>query len=328
MLSLIRKKSPRFALGLLVGFAFAVLLGELVVRLRLPDELQPFLGESSSLTGVYRNDPALGADYASVADFRAEYATRLTELETANEPKRVWAWFGNSFVQAPGMLGDLAQSEEPDVKMFYLRRNAELPLRVAQIRLVLKSGLKPERIIFVILPIDTGTLGKQPLRTMVVNSRGAITHRLRLPPPPFDTLIRSSRLAMLAWVRSGRHVGNPGFKAKHVTEFVAPDLQKDLATLFHVLGTTARKHDVPVTVLLLPNREQVFGQAGYAVQDFMRERCRAEGLDCFDARDLFTHEPNKLSLFLPDWHFTDKANRIILDALLAHWEDAQESGAR
>ncbi len=317
---MIRKPSLRFVIGLFVGFACSILLGELITRLRLPDELQPFLGEGSSLTGVYRPDPELGADYRSLDDFRSEYAARLKELEQPDRPKRIWAWFGNSFAQAPGMLGDMAQETVPDVEMFYLQRNADLPRHVAQIRLLLNSGLKPERIILVLLPIDITPLGRQPLRTMVVNSRGAITYRLRLPLRPFDALIRSSRLAMLAWVRSGQHIGNPEFQPKHVTDFVGPDLQNDLATIFRVLGATCRKHHVPVTVLLLPNREQIFGKAGYPLQDFVREQCRGEGIDCFDARDLFVDEPDKLSLFLPDWHFTTKANRLVLSALLAHWK--------
>ena len=195
----------------------------------------------------------------------------------------------------------------PTWGMFYLQRNADLVRHVAQIRLLLDSGLKPERIILVLLPIDTTPLGKQPLHTMVVNSRGAITYRLRPPTPPFDALIRSSRLAMLAWVRGGLHVGNPKFQSKHVTDSVVPPLQEDLATMFHVLGATSRQHHVPVTTLLLPNREQIFGKAGYALQDFVREQCRVEGMDCFDARDLFVDEPDKLSLFLPDWHFTTKS---------------------
>ena len=121
-------------------------------------------------------------------------------------------------------------------------------------------------------------------------------------------------------MRSGRHVGKPQFKPKLVTDFVAPELGDDLGTIFRILGATCRRHHVPVTVLLLPNREQVFGKAGYALQDFVRERCRVEGMDCFDPRDLFVEEKDKLSLFLPDWHFTTKANRIVLAALLAHWK--------
>ena len=317
----------RLLTGLVTGFAVSILLGETITRLRLPDDLQPFLGEASSLTGVYRPDPDLGADYRSLADFRAQYAARLKELEEPNRPRRVWAWFGNSFAQAPGMLADMAQKDLPEIGMFHLRRNAEMFLHVAQIRLLLDAGLKPERIILVLLPIDTVTLGRQPLRTIAVNRRGAITYRMRLPPAPFDALLRSSRLATLAWVRSGQHAGNPSFQPKRSTEFLTSSVQEDFAAILRVLGASAQKHHVPVTVLLLPNREQVFGKAGYTVQDFMCERCRLEHLDCFDARDLFVEEKDKLSLFLPDWHFTDKGNRIVLEALRSHWMNTTEKSA-
>lgn len=319
-----RPVRPRFVAGLAAGFLLSLLLGEMITRLRSPDDLQPFLGENSSLTGIYRPDPDLGVDYRSLEDFRSLYTARLKELEDPRRPQRIWAWFGNSFVQAPGMLADLAQNQSPEIAMFHLRRNAEMFVHVAQIRLLLESGLKPERIILVLLPLDTASLGRQPLETIKVNRGGAITYRLRPPPAPFDALVRSSRLALLAWVRSGQHVGNPSFQPKRSTEFITPSLQKDFAAILRVLGATARKHHIPVTILLLPNREEIFGKDGYAPQDFLHERCRIEGLDCFDARNLFANEPDKLSLFLPDWHFTDKANRIILAALRSHWEDARE----
>ncbi len=317
-----RPPRRRFVAGLAAGFLLSLLLGEIVIRLRLPDDLQPYLGEDSSRTGIYRPDPDLGVDYRSLEDFRSLYADRLKELEDPARPRRIWAWFGNSFAQAPGMLADMAQTQFPEIAMFHLRRNAEMFVHVAQMRLLLESGLKPERIIFVLLPIDTVSLGRQPLETILVNRGGAITYRLRAPPATFDTLVRASRLAQLAWVRSGQHIGNPSFQPKQSTEFMTPSLQEDFAAILSVLGATARKHQVPVTILLLPNREQIFGKAGYAPQDFLRARCRAEGLDCFDARDLFAREQNKLSLFLPDWHFTPKGNRMILEALVEHWKAA------
>ena len=60
--------------------------------------------------------------------------------------------FGNSFVQAAGMLGDTAQAELPDRQIFYLKRNEPIYLRVAQFRLLLVNGLRPERAFFIVLP--------------------------------------------------------------------------------------------------------------------------------------------------------------------------------
>jgi hypothetical protein len=316
----IRPLPVRFVVGLLAGSAAAFLLGELITRLCLPDDLQPFLGEASPLAGVYRPDSEIGVDYRSVEDFRAHYRKRLRELEAPSRPQETWAWFGNSFVQAPQMLGDTAQADRPDVRMFYLRRNSQLPLFAAQLRLLLDSGLKPERAILVLVPADILPLAIYPLHAMGANSRGAIIYRWRPPPVPFNALLHSSRLALLAWVRSGRHTANPSFRPRLVTEDVPASVKQDLDTLFRVVGDVSRKHRVPVTVLLLPNREQIFGKAGHALQDFECECCRAKGIDCFDARDLFVNESDKLSLFLSDWHFTNKANRIVLQGLYRHWQ--------
>jgi hypothetical protein len=317
----IRPLPIRFVVGLLAGFAGALLLGEIITRLCLPEDLLPFLGEASPLTGVYRPDSEIGVDYRSVEGFRAQYRERLRELEEPNRPQETWAWFGNSFVQAPQMLGDTAQIDRPDVRMFYLRRNSQLPLFVAQLRLLLDSGLKPDRVILVLVPVDVLPLAKHPLHTIGVNSRGAIIYRWRPPQAPFNALLRSSRLALLAWVRSGRHTANPSFRPRLVTEEVPASVKQDLDTIFRVVGDVSRKHRVPVTVLLLPNREQIFGKAGHALQDYECECCRAKGIDCFDARDLFVNGSDKLSLFLPDWHFTDKGNRILLQGLYRHWQE-------
>ena len=222
------------------------------------------------------------------------------------------------------MLGDIAQHDRPDIRMFYLRRNSELPLQIAHLRLLLETGLKPERVILEVLPIELVSLLEQPLATMSVNSRGAIVYRWRPPPEPFNHLMQSSRLALLVWVRSGRAAGNPSFRPSRLTEELPASLKQDLAAIFRVVGRLSHQFHVPVTVLLLPNREQILGSAGYAPQDCQRELCRANTVDCLDTRDLFKNESDKLSLFLPDWHFSDKANRRVLDALYQHWQ--QQTG--
>lgn len=322
---MIRAPSSRFVLGLFAGLAAALLLGESITRLSLPEDLKPFLGEDSPLTGVYRPDPDLGADYRSMDDFRAQYRDRLRQLEAPNRPQQTWAWFGNSFVQAHGMLGDMAEADHPDVRMFYLQRNAQLPLQIAQLRLLLHSGFKPERIVLVLVPNDVLSLARQPLRTMTANSRGAIVYRWRRGPSLCNPLFRSSRLALLAWIRSGRHSGNPSFRPSRITEEPPASLKQDLATIFSILAEVTHRYGVPTTVMLLPNREQIFGQAGYALQDYECRCCRANGIDCFETHDLFANQTDKLSLFLPDWHFTDKANRMLLDGLYRHWREQATS---
>ena len=320
-----RSSSLRFGIGLLAGLAAALSLGEIYSRRFPPADLQPFLGNASALTGIYRSDPKTGVAYRSLEDFRTEYRSRLTELEEPDQPARTWLWFGSSFVQAPGMLGDLAQAEKPDVRMFYLKRNVELPVRVAQLRLLLDNGLKPERVIFVLIPMDVVSLARRPLHMMTVHSGGAITYHWRLPAAPVRSIVSHSRLALLGWLRSGGDRANPTWQPAQVTEVLPESLRQDLTAIFNVLGELSRKHDVPITVVLLPNREQIFGQSGFALQDFEGDRCRAAGIDCYNTRDLFTAEPAKMLLFVSDWHFSDKGNRLILDGLYSHWQQSRNN---
>ncbi len=318
----------RFLGGLIAGFLSAILLGEFLSRISPPADLEPFLGENSSLAGVYRPDPELGVDYRSVADFRAENNGRLRQLGRPSLPRRTWLWFGNSFVQAPAMLGDTSQADRRDIRMFFLRKNVDLPLRVAQLKLLLDSEKNVERVIFVILPVDLIPIGRQPLSTIRVNRRGAITYEWRRSGSPLDRLISRSRLALLAWVRSGQHAGDPSFRKEQVSERLATSLKNDLGTLLHAAGDTCRRYNVHLTVVLLPNREQVLGQAHHALQDFVNEYCASERLDCFDARDIFAGVNDKTFLFIPDGHFNDRGNRLVLDALYAHCGEVATSTVR
>jgi len=303
-------------LGIVAGLAVPLAAGELFVRLLPPDDLQEYLGAASPQTGIYRPDPTLGADYVSFDAFQQSYAARLAELSPLGRP--CWAWFGNSFVQAPGMLGDTADAAFLGCRAFYLRRNEPLHLRVAQVRLLLQNGLHPQRIIFVILPIDVVLYPAKPLSSILVNARGAITHRARLPSAPFDRVMSRSRLALLAWVRSGRQAHDPGFKAAQVMDAVPAVLERDLGTMLGVLSEAGRRFDVPITLLLIPNREQILGKGAFALQNTLARVGNEAGLDVFDARDVFREQTDKRGLFLPDWHFSALGNRLLFAGLLAH----------
>ena len=226
------------------------------------------------------------------------------------------------------MLGDTAQAAMPEVRMFYLQRNERPGLRVAQMRLLLDHGLRPQRIIFVLLPVDAVSLCKQPLQSIHVNSHGAITTRLRMPAQPFDVLLRHSQLATLAWIRSGRHVWNPGFRMSQISDTLPQPLPDDLKQLVSAIGGLSRKHSVPVTVLLIPNREQIIGKAKFALQDSVIAMCRGQGLDWFDGRDVFAGVAEKQTLFLPDWHFTPGGNELLLSALLEHFKETKLAGEK
>lgn len=66
-----------FMIGLLLGLATPMAIGEAYVRAHPPNDILAYLGEASPLSGVYRPDPIIGADYRSPADFRDAYRVRL-----------------------------------------------------------------------------------------------------------------------------------------------------------------------------------------------------------------------------------------------------------
>ena len=308
----------RFAIGLLIGLAAPLGFAELVAHLQPRGELRAYV-DDSSLTGVYKPDPVLGADYRSYADFEKENAAALAKLGALDQQRPTWLFLGNSFVQAEGMLAATATAALPDKRIFYLGRNEPLPLRVAQVRLLLAQGLRPERVVFVLLPIDFTVLGAQPLSSIKVTPGGALTNHLRLPPGAAGALVRTSRLAQLAWIRSGKHVQNPEFRGRQLMEKVSPALAGDMRTLLVTLRDTSSAADAKLTVLLLPNREQIFGSGGFALQDTLLRICAEEQIDCLDARDFLRGEPDPTAFFLPDWHFTRSGNEILLRTLLKHF---------
>ena len=85
---------------------------------------------------------------------------------------------------------------------------------------------------------------------------------------------------------------------------------------------------MPVTVLLIPNREQIVGKSKFALQDSMIALCREQGLDWFDARNVFASVTEKQTIFLPDWHFTPRGNELLLSALLDHFKEAKNAGEK
>lgn len=324
-------KSLRFGIGLLLGLVGPLAAGELYARYQPPADLNLYLGDSSPLTGPYKPDPVLGADYRSFEALHDDYRPRLGELDPFRAQRPAWLWFGNSFVQAPGMLGDTSQAAMPDRLMVYLRRNEPLYVRAAQLRLLLARGFKPERIIFVMLPIDTLLSPQRPISSVHVNTAGAITYAPRMPSEPFASLIQHSRLAFLGWVRSGRQNADPSYRPVHSAYRVSPFATDDLERVLRVLGQSAREHRVPITVALLPNREQINGRASFIWQDAVTGLAKTSGLDVFDARHVFDGITNKPDIFVPDGHFNPQGNALVLAALRKHLglaASANAAGAR
>ncbi len=313
-----RARIARFAAGLLVSVVAVLLIGEAVARLAMPKDIRDQLDPDAKQPRAYRPDPQIGADFRSYDDFRKLNAPILERLGPLDSSKPTWLLFGNSFVQGPGHLADTAERALPDTRIFALRRFVELPLRAAEARQLLAHGLRPERIFFVMLPIDTVQIGKRPLSFIDVRPDGAFANRMRWPEQPWTSVVTGSRLATIAWIRSGRAAGDPSFNLRRVADAPSQRVQDDLSRILDHLAETSRRYKVPVTVVALPNRDQVFGRTGYGFQDTLAQLAQRAGLDFLDVRRPFADASDKLSLFVPDWHFTERGNALLVRELAEH----------
>jgi hypothetical protein len=309
-----------FLLGCALAVALLAGLAEAYLRLFPPGDLHPYLGEASPLTGPFVPDDDFAVQYRSWDDFAADNAEGLRDfgpLPTSPGDRPVWAFFGNSFVQAPGMLGDTARANVRGHRIFYLGKNERLEVRLAQVRLLLEHGLEPERLFVVVMPPDLLALGDQPLATYQVTARGAITYRPRLPAEPAGWLTEHSRLALTAWCRTGLQRGNSHFSRAALSHDVEEPLLGDLRHLFGNLARLTRERHFPVTIILIPGYNQVVDRAGFGFQDRLAPLFRELGHDVFDPRAAFCRQPHPADLYLPDRHLTPAGNRLLLDELLA-----------
>jgi hypothetical protein len=319
---------PRFAwLRFLIGCGLAVTLlfglAEVFLQLFPPSDLKPFLGERSGLTGLYKADPDFAVTYRSFNAFAADNARALIRyqpLAKAAADRPVWAMFGNSFIQAPGMLADTARQRLGDRIIFNLGRNEPLCVRFAQIKLLLENGLKPERIFVELMPVDMAV--PQPLDSILITSQGALTQRPSVPPGVAGWLVRNSRLALTAWCRCGLQQPIAGFNRNSIHQQLPETLQSDMDRLFAGLARTARGHGVPVTIILIPSHDQVCRGAPFGFQDTLASLARRQGLDVCDVREGFLNHSDKPALFIPDKHFSELGNGILLDELLRHLEES------
>ncbi len=319
-----------FVLGAALAAAFLLALAEGFLDLFPPSDLHPYLGEASPLTGLCVPDEEFGATYRSWEALAADNATALRRYLPFRErfaSRKPWAMFGNSFVQAPGMLADTTRQVLPEQPVFNLGRNEPFALRLAQAEMLLDHGLEPERVFIELMPVDLVPLGEQPLATLHVSACGALTYEPRRPPEPAGWLVDHSRLAFTAWCRSGLQRGNPRFSKRTIHRRVEEPLRGDVRRLFAGLARATGRHAVPVTVLLIPTYQQVCQGEGFGFQNDLTPLLRELGQDVFDPRAAFLRHPDRPALFLPDRHLTPLGNRLLLDELLAHLR-ALDTGPR
>jgi hypothetical protein len=306
------------ACGLACALAAVFAAGELYLRVAPPADLAPYLPDSDR-TGPFRPDPKYGVQYRSLEALAADNPGRFGPYRPllSNPHAPTWAFFGSSFAQAPGMLADTARQFVPQRLVFNLGKNEPLPVRLAQAEFLLDSGLKPERIFLVMIPLDVSIFAQHGIDQYRATPGGALAYEPRLPAVG-GGLVRRSRLALKGWTRTTLHQNRPFFPASALHNRVDDAIRADVRTLFgHFAGAGAR-HRVPVTAVLLPDYEQVTRGAAFAVQDALAEDARAVGFGVCDARATFLAWPDKPGLFIPDKHFSDAGNRLLLAEILAH----------
>jgi hypothetical protein len=315
------RRGVNFAAGFVLAAGLLLSLAEGYARFFPPVDLYPYLGDASPASGIYRADPDFRVTYRSWEEFHADNAARLNlylPFSKFTPGPRLWAMFGNSFVQAPGMLADHARVLVPNHCVFNLARNENLLLRLAQIKLLLEAGLRPERIFIELMPVDLAVLGEEPLTTVHVNSRGALVYEPHLPGGPLGPVVRHSRLAFTAWTRTGRHKGNREFDRRTLYNGLHPRLQADVAELFGNLAQITQSHNVPVTILLIPSFDQVVGNASFGFQDQVAGLFRSQGYDVIDPRTSFRRQDNPAALYIPDKHLSNAGNVLLTNQILEH----------
>ena len=319
----------RVRLHFAAGFAIATLLlvvGEAGLRIAPPRTIQPYLPDDRR-PGPFRSDPYYGVQYESWEAFRADYADGLKPhkslFDNPNPPK-TWAMFGSSFVHARGMLADSTRQYVPNRHVFNLGRNEFLYVRVAQIDMLLAHGLRPERIVFAMQPLDAAVFANQTVEMVHAGPGGAQAVDPRLPAVG-GGLIRHSRLALAGWVRADLQHAVPYYRPADLTHRVHPIIRTELQALLTRLRSVTARYGVPVTVLLIPNYEQISRDAEFAFQKRAAQIATAAGLDVCDVRSRFRNHPDKPALFVPDKHFSALGNRILLKELVDHLHASGEA---
>jgi hypothetical protein len=316
----------RFAVGVLAGFILPLLMAEFFVRLRPPEDLRIYLGDEFHRSGIYQSDPVLRASYRSIAEYQPYEAPKLEDIKPLNSEEPTWLFFGNSF--ARGLSASVRARLKTHRVLFFREPKDELHLRVGQLRLLLENGLKPDHVFFTLIPSEVSQYVLRPLDWVYVNRHGALCTKFSRPGEPLNTLLDRSWLARLAWVRSRLHNAEPLFRPSLITEGVPTGTAEDFRIMFDAIGELSRKHQIPVTVLLLPERRQIFGGSSYALQATMSSLVNSAGLDSFAPRETFLSYPDKRAIYLPDWHYSPIGDDLLLDALMAHLKHPGPTAAR
>lgn len=300
-------------------------VGEGYLQFRPPENLRQFLDGDPGLKGAYKSDPVLRMNYRSPDLYRPSEAPRLAAIPKEST-KPTWAFFGVSFAWG---LSNMARDTMLSHRVLFFREiNDRLNMRVQQARMILDHGIKTDRLIFVLIPLEIARYTETPLSYFNVNENGAVVYSVRKPPKPFDWVIDNSRLALVAWVRARRHNALPNFRVSTITENVPQTVRDDFRLMFGELGKLSREKGMPVTILMLPDRRQVLNDgSNYTLQKTIAALASEAGIDVYDPVELLRAQPDRRALYVPDWHYTVMGYELIVKGLNEHFEKNTKRGA-
>jgi hypothetical protein len=293
----------RFALGALAALTLAGASAEVFLRLSPPEDLFPYLGDRSPLTGQLVPGDDFGVRFATLADLIADNPQTLGAhsplLQGSALAKPIRLFLGSSF----GFnLGHRLHATRADIGAVVLDRREPLHVRMAQLAALADANMPVDRAYLVLTPIDFKSLGEHG--------------------QPFAAFVDNSRLAFTAWARMGWHLESPQFRMRHLTRNVSPQLKSDIDHMFASLARIAREREFPITVVPLPMRPEVVAGRPLAIDDAVIEAARLCGLDIVDLWPEFLAHPRKHDLYIADGHYSELGDDLVLAALERHHQRA------
>ena len=130
--------------------------------------------------------------------------------------------------------------------------------------------------------------------------------------------MRNSRLALQSWTQTGWQVNVPRYPTRLLNDRYDGRMLADFTKVFGHFAVATTRRRVPVTMVLLPNYEQTARGGRLRVSGRDHAALREQGYDVCDVRQAFLDYPDKPSLFIPDKHFSDIGNRLLLATVLEH----------
>lgn len=304
------------AAGVVAGLVLPLALGEAFMRLRPPENVRQFLDGDPTLKGAYQNEPVLRMKYRSPDLYQPAEAPKLAQISKSS-PNPTWMFFGVSFAKG---ISETASRVMPSHRVLFFREiNDRMNMRVQQARMILDYGIKADRLVFVLIPLEIARYTETPLSYFNVNEKGSVVYSFRMPPQPFGWIFENSRLALVGWVRARRHNALPNFRLSTITENVPETVRNDFRIMFGDLGKLSREKGVPVTIVILPDRRQVLNDgSNYILQKTMTALAKEAGLDIYDPVELLRAQPDRRALFVPDWHYTEQGYELVVKGLNEH----------